>query len=95
MHIAAKAVDISGFTMEEVGLLLRGAMEDSDLKIGEVARQVQQATFGGEDVRDLDARPDVFPLPVSSIGPDAVRLIAVMKSGDTRSRKCVLASRLQ
>ena len=83
MHRAANAVNISGFKMEEVGLLLRGAIEDSELKIGEVARQVQQATFGSEGVRDLGARPDVFPLPVSSIGPDAVRLIAVLKSGDT------------
>ena len=54
----------------------------SHLKIGEVARHVEQATFGSEDVYSPDERPDVFPLPVLTQGPEEARLIADLKSGD-------------
>ena len=75
-------MDINGFTPEEVGLALRQAVEGTHLKIGEVARHVEQATFGSEDVHSPDERPDVFPPPVSIQGPEEARLIAVFKSGD-------------
>ena len=79
---AATSIDINGFTMEEVGLVLRHALEESHLNIGVVARRVEQATFDSEDVRNPDERPDVFPLPVPTRGSEKARLIAASKSGD-------------
>ena len=75
---------MNGHTLTEMGLLLRGVVEKSELKIGEIARHLRQATFGGEDIRNLGAqlRPDVFPLPVPSSGPEEARLITVLQSGD-------------
>jgi hypothetical protein len=58
------------------------APEGSHLKIGEVARHVERATFGSEDVHSPNERPDIFPLPVPTRGPEEARLIAVLKSGD-------------
>jgi hypothetical protein len=92
---AARTIDINGFTMEEVGLALRHAVEGSHLKIGEVARHVEQATFGSEDVHSPDERPDVFQLPVPTRGPEEARLIAELKSGDndiTKMRKTFAAT---
>ena len=52
------------------------------MAFGEVARHIEQATFGSEDVHSPNERPDIFPLPVPTRGPEEARLIAVLKSGD-------------
>ena len=80
---AARTIDINVFTMEEVGLALRHAVEGSHLNIGEVARHVEQATFGSEDVRSPDERPDVFLLPVHIRGTEEPRLIASFSFNNT------------
>ena len=84
VHQAANAVSVNGWSLEEFGLMLRAVISESQLRIGEVARAVQRAIFGGNDAWEEGDRPDVFPLPVPTQSSDAIRLITVLKNASTR-----------